>query len=136
MDHLPRQWHVLVLLVMRKIEEEKKRLIRAARTRRKGHKLRMNIFSNRIHSYDLTNRFHVTVRLFSNRPQMTSKCGKIKVVAHEPKESVSPKKKGEGFKRQTEINPHIHELNNNCSHFHTLIGDSSRSFVNLLYALK
>ena len=26
----------------------------------------------------LTNRFHVSVRLFSNRSQMTSKCGKNK----------------------------------------------------------
>ena len=31
----------------------------------------------------LTNRFDVTVRLFSNRSQMTSKCGKNKKVAHE-----------------------------------------------------
>ena len=31
----------------------------------------------------LTNRFHVAVRLFSNRLQMTSKCGKNKKVAHE-----------------------------------------------------
>ena len=31
----------------------------------------------------LTNRFHVAVRLFSNRVQMTSKCGKNKKVAHE-----------------------------------------------------
>ena len=30
-----------------------------------------------------TNRFHVAVRLFSNRSQMTSKCGKNKKVAHE-----------------------------------------------------
>ena len=30
-----------------------------------------------------TNRFHVVVRLFSNRSQMTSKCGKNKKVAHE-----------------------------------------------------
>ena len=30
-----------------------------------------------------TNRFHVAVRLFSNRSQMTSKCGKSKKVAHE-----------------------------------------------------
>ena len=29
-------------------------------------------------SEELTNRFHVTVRLFSNRSQMTSKCGKKK----------------------------------------------------------
>ena len=31
----------------------------------------------------LTNRFYVAVRLFSNRSQMTSKCGKNKKVAHE-----------------------------------------------------
>ena len=31
----------------------------------------------------LTNRFHVVVRLFSNRSPMTSKCGKNKKVAHE-----------------------------------------------------
>ena len=31
----------------------------------------------------LTKRFHVAVRLFSNRSQMTSKCGKNKKVAHE-----------------------------------------------------
>ena len=31
----------------------------------------------------LTNRFHVAVRLFSNRSQMTSKCGKNENVAHE-----------------------------------------------------
>ena len=31
----------------------------------------------------LTNRFHVAVRLFSNRSQMTLKCGKNKKVAHE-----------------------------------------------------
>ena len=30
-----------------------------------------------------TNRFHVAVGLFSNRSQMTSKCGKNKKVAHE-----------------------------------------------------
>ena len=30
----------------------------------------------------LTNRFQVAVRLFSNRSQMTSKCGKNKKVAH------------------------------------------------------
>ena len=37
----------------------------------------------------LTNRVHVAVRLFSNRSQMTSKCGKNKEVAHEPQASVS-----------------------------------------------
>ena len=35
------------------------------------------------HENNLTNRFHVAVRLFSNRSQMTSKCGKNKKVAHE-----------------------------------------------------
>ena len=40
----------------------------------------------------LTNSFHVAVRLFSNRSQMTSKCGKKEEVAHEPQASahVSP----------------------------------------------
>ena len=33
--------------------------------------------------FGLTNRFHVSVRLFSNRSQMTSKCGKNKKAAHE-----------------------------------------------------
>ena len=37
----------------------------------------------------LTNRFHVAVPLFSNRSQMTSKCGKNNEVAHEPQASVS-----------------------------------------------
>ena len=37
----------------------------------------------------LTNRFHVAVRVFSNRSQMTSKCGKNKKVAHEAQPSVS-----------------------------------------------
>ena len=37
----------------------------------------------------LTNRFHVAVRLFSNRSQMTSICGKNKKVAHEAQPSVS-----------------------------------------------
>ena len=37
----------------------------------------------------LTNRFHVAVRLFSNRSQMTSTCGKNKKVAHEAQLSVS-----------------------------------------------
>jgi len=32
----------------------------------------------------LTNRFHVAVRLLSDRSQMTSKCSKNKQVAHEP----------------------------------------------------
>ena len=36
----------------------------------------------------LTNRFHVSVRLFSKRSQMTSKCGKNKEVAQEPPVSV------------------------------------------------
>ena len=37
----------------------------------------------------LTNRFHVDVRLFSNRSKMTSKCGKNKKAAHEAQPSVS-----------------------------------------------
>ena len=37
----------------------------------------------------LTNRFQVAVRLFSNRLQMTSKCGKNKKVADEAQPSVS-----------------------------------------------
>ena len=36
----------------------------------------------------LTNGFQVAVRLFSNRSQMTSKCGKNKKVAHEAQPSV------------------------------------------------
>ena len=36
-----------------------------------------------VNMFYLTNRFHVAVRLFSNRSQMTSKCGKNKKVAHE-----------------------------------------------------
>ena len=39
--------------------------------------------------YGGTNRFHVAVRLVSNRSQMTSKCGKNKKVAHEAQPSVS-----------------------------------------------
>ena len=41
-----------------------------------------NLWAMTIDRY-LTNRFHVAVRLFSNRSQMTSKCGKNKKVAHE-----------------------------------------------------
>ena len=36
----------------------------------------------------LTNRFHVAVRLFSNRSQLTSKCGNNKEVEHELQASV------------------------------------------------
>ena len=36
-----------------------------------------------IFTVNLTNRFHVAVRLFNNRSQMTLKCGKHKKVAHE-----------------------------------------------------
>ena len=39
--------------------------------------------------YILTNRFHVAVHLFSNRSQMTSKCGKNKKVAHKLQMNVS-----------------------------------------------
>ena len=38
---------------------------------------------NNIPDFYLTNRFHVAVRLFSNRSQMTSKCSKNKKVTHE-----------------------------------------------------
>ena len=37
----------------------------------------------------LTNRFHVAVRLFSSRSQMTSKCGKNKGVARAARECVT-----------------------------------------------
>ena len=37
----------------------------------------------------LSNRFQVAVRLFSNRSQMMSKCGRNKKVAHEAQPSVS-----------------------------------------------
>ena len=37
----------------------------------------------------LTNRFHVAVRLFSKRSQMTSKCGKNKKVTHKAQPSLS-----------------------------------------------
>ena len=36
-----------------------------------------------------TNRFQVAMRLFSNRSQMTSKCGKNKKVAHEAQLSMT-----------------------------------------------
>ena len=42
-----------------------------------------NILNSLDHKISLTNRFNVAVRLFSNRSQMTSKCGKNKKVAHE-----------------------------------------------------
>ena len=35
------------------------------------------------------NRFHVALRLFGNRSEMTSKCGKNRKVTHEPLKSVS-----------------------------------------------
>ena len=37
----------------------------------------------------LTNNFHVAVRLFSNRSEMTSKCGKTEKVADQAQPSVS-----------------------------------------------
>ena len=42
-----------------------------------------NYINSRHPNIRLTNRFHVAVGLFSNRSQMTSKCGKNKKVAHE-----------------------------------------------------
>ena len=41
------------------------------------------------HVIHLTNRFQVAVRLFSDRSQMTSKCGKNKKVAHDAQPSVA-----------------------------------------------
>ena len=46
-------------------------------------------FQSFFECFYLTNRFHVAVRLFSNRSQMTSKCGKNKKVAHKAQPSVS-----------------------------------------------
>ena len=41
-------------------------------------------------NFYLTSRFHIVMHLFSNRSQMTLKCGKKKKeVAHEPQMSVS-----------------------------------------------
>ena len=45
--------------------------------------------SSRPRFVELTNRFHVAVRLFSNRSQMTSKCGENEEMAHEPQASAS-----------------------------------------------
>ena len=45
--------------------------------------VRWQIRRGSAHARCLTNRFYVAVRLFSNRSQMTSKCGKNKKVAHE-----------------------------------------------------
>ena len=48
------------------------------------------VTSSHVLTINLTNRsFHVAVRLFSNRSQMTSKCGKNKKVVHEAQPSVS-----------------------------------------------
>ena len=46
------------------------------------HRRRQNVVRTSGTHY-LLNRFHVAVRLFSNRSQMMSKCGKNKKVAHE-----------------------------------------------------
>ena len=35
-----------------------------------------------VHPFDKVNRFHVALQLFSNKSQMTSKCGKNEKVAH------------------------------------------------------
>ena len=42
-----------------------------------------NPYKTNCRKHYLTNRFHVALLLFSNRPQMTSKCSKNKKVAHE-----------------------------------------------------
>ena len=49
----------------------------------------LSVVADEMLIFHLTNRFHVAVRLFSNRSQMTSKCGKNKKVAHEAQPSVS-----------------------------------------------
>ena len=49
----------------------------------------MHILRDRSCLVYLTNRFQVAVRLFSDRSQLTSKCGKNKKVAHEVQPSVS-----------------------------------------------
>ena len=41
------------------------------------------VVQNSMDMLHLTNRFHVAMRAFSNRSQMTSKCDKNKTVAHE-----------------------------------------------------
>ena len=56
---------------------------------RSSHHCFLSVFVYVIYNIYLTNRFHVAVRLFSNRSQMTSKCGKDKKVAHEAQPSVS-----------------------------------------------
>ena len=53
-----------------------------------------------------TNRFHVAVDLFSNRSQMTSKCGKNKEVAHHRQ----PKRTIIGFGIQRSFGRNILEL--------------------------
>ena len=58
--------------------------VKVAKFEIKGHFFRVLIFL-----LYKTNRFHVAVRLFSNRSQMTSKCGKNKKVAHKVQPSVS-----------------------------------------------
>ena len=47
------------------------------------------MFAGKMTMISLTNRFHVAVRLFNNRSQMTAKCRKNKEVAHEPQASVT-----------------------------------------------
>ena len=47
-----------------------------------GESSSVNTRADWFYCFYLANRFHVAVRLFSNRSQMTSKCGKNKEVAH------------------------------------------------------
>ena len=49
---------------------------------RNEHGIHIGLYVLDVNTDYLTNRFHVAVRLFSNRSQMTSKCGKNKKVAH------------------------------------------------------
>ena len=71
--------------------------------------------------FELTNRFHVAVRLFSNRSQMTSKCGKNKKVAHEAIEihvysAKSPKITTESTNMRSESISHLSRLSAKGSH--------------------
>ena len=57
----------------------------ARRTLQQWDLIAVNNIKNQIY---LTNRFHVAVRLLSNRSQMTSKCGKINRLDNSPRKRV------------------------------------------------
>ena len=70
------------------------RVVRSSERKVLSYKRSVNMLSNNknniLYTYIyLTNRFHVAVRLFSNRSQMTSKCGKNKKMDHEVQPRVS-----------------------------------------------